>query len=96
MGTIFSAIATVTDATSNAPLTGATFKLDATMPEHKHGMMTQPRVTELGDGRYKVEGLKLHMPGRWVFQADLEGPAGKETVSFEVHQGALTPQPPLP
>jgi hypothetical protein len=36
------------------------------MPAHKHGLPTKPRVTEnLGGGSYLIEGVKFTMPGRW-------------------------------
>lgn len=39
--------------------------VDAHMPEHRHGMNYRPRLTALGDGRWRAEGLLFHMPGRW-------------------------------
>ncbi len=42
-------------------------KLDARMPGHGHGMLTEP-VTRLGEaGTFVAEGLKLHMFGDWQF-----------------------------
>jgi hypothetical protein len=39
------------------------------MPEHGHGMPTQPEVTqELSGGEYLVEGMKFSMPGWWVMK----------------------------
>jgi len=40
-------------------------RIDAQMPEHKHGMNYRPTVTATGEGRYKAEGLMLHMAGKW-------------------------------
>lgn len=39
--------------------------IDATMPAHRHGMNYRPRVTALGDGRYRAEVFLFHMPGLW-------------------------------
>jgi hypothetical protein len=39
--------------------------VDATMPEHRHGMNYRPSVGPLGSGRFRATGLLLHMPGRW-------------------------------
>ena len=39
--------------------------VDATMPEHRHGMNYAPTVVSRGAGRWRAEGLMLHMPGRW-------------------------------
>lgn len=42
-------------------------RVDATMPEHRHGMNYRPTLARMADGRYRVEGLLFHMPGRWQF-----------------------------
>jgi cytochrome c peroxidase len=42
-------------------------KVDAHMPEHRHGMNYAPEVKPLGPGRWRAEGLMLHMPGKWEF-----------------------------
>jgi hypothetical protein len=49
-------------------------KLDAHMPEHRHGMNYRIKVVSLGAGRFRSEGWMFHMPGRWEFVFDL-GPA---------------------
>jgi hypothetical protein len=52
-------------------------RVDAEMPEHRHGMNYRPRVTARGDGRFLAEGLLFHMPGRWqlVFHVERGGRA---------------------
>lgn len=55
-------------------------RLDAWMPEHRHGMNYKPAVKPLGGGRYRAEGLLFHMPGRWEFLFELR--AAGETVRF--------------
>lgn len=36
------------------------------MPEHDHGLPTQPRITvRLENGDYLLEGVRFHMPGKW-------------------------------
>jgi hypothetical protein len=47
-------------------------RADAAMPEHRHGMNYRPSVKPLGDGRWRVEGLMFHMPGRWELQLDVQ------------------------
>lgn len=47
-------------------------RLDADMPEHRHGMNYRPTLASRGDGRYLAEGLLFHMPGRWRLLFDLE------------------------
>ncbi|MBN9089268.1 MAG: FixH family protein [Reyranella sp.] len=51
-------------------------RVDATMPEHKHGMNYAPTIRALGDGRYRVDGLLFHMPGNWEVAVDVR-PADK-------------------
>jgi cytochrome c peroxidase len=48
-----------------------TLKVEAQMPEHRHGMNYAPSVTALGPGRWRAEGLMFHMPGRWEFVFEL-------------------------
>lgn len=50
-------------------------RVDAQMPEHRHGMNYRPRVSASGEGRYLAEGFLFHMPGRWqlVFDVDRDG-----------------------
>ena len=46
-------------------------RVDATMPEHKHGMNYRPIVSATGEGRYRAEGLMLHMAGKWELVFEL-------------------------
>lgn len=51
-------------------------RVDAHMPEHRHGMNYRTTVTALGESRYRAAGLLFHMPGRWQLVFDLAaGPA---------------------
>ena len=45
--------------------------IDGRMPQHRHGMNTEPTVKQLGKGRYRVDGMRFHMPGRWVIHFDI-------------------------
>jgi hypothetical protein len=58
-------------------------KLDAHMPEHRHGMNYQPSLKPLGGGRYRSEGWLFHMPGRWEFVFDLGGERLAHSVRIE-------------
>lgn len=43
------------------------------MPEHDHGLPTQPEVTaRLDDGDYLLEGVRFHMQGHWQLQVELQ------------------------
>lgn len=47
-------------------------RVDARMPEHRHGMNYRPTVASAGGGRYVAEGLLFHMPGHWQLVFDVE------------------------
>ena len=50
------------------PVDGARFAIAGGMPEHNHGLPTNPRVTEdLGNGDYRLQGIRFHMKGNWQF-----------------------------
>ena len=53
-------------------------RVDAHMPEHRHGMNYKTTVTGSGAGRYRAEGLMFHMPGRWeyIFEVRASGSMG--------------------
>jgi hypothetical protein len=57
------------------PASARVLRVDATMPEHRHGMNYRPSVQALGDGRWRAEGLLWHMAGRWelAFEVELGG-----------------------
>jgi len=52
-------------------------RLDAYMPEHRHGMNYKTTVSSAGAGRYRAEGFMFHMPGRWEY-------------TFEIRAGGAT------
>lgn len=51
-------------------------RIDATMPEHRHGMNYKPGVVATGTGRWRAEGLLFHMPGRWELVFEWRDAAG--------------------
>lgn len=68
-----------------APVDGATITIDGGMPEHGHGLPTQPRVTQsLGGGAYRVEGLKFNMGGWWELRFRIRSAAGADSVTFNL------------
>ncbi len=61
----------------------AKFSLEGGMPEHDHGLPTEPRVTRyLGDGKYQLEGLKFHMSGLWQLDIVIEANGHRDKVQF--------------
>jgi hypothetical protein len=74
----------VTDA-SGKPVDGAAIKVDGGMPEHGHGLPTQPRVSRaLGGGLYEIEGLRFSMGGWWELKLAIDSPAGADHVTFNL------------
>ena len=47
-------------------------RVDASMPEHRHGMNYRASVKPLSNGRWRVEGMLWHMSGRWELRLDLQ------------------------
>jgi hypothetical protein len=67
------------------PVDGATIVVDGGMPEHGHGLPTEPRVTRsLGAGAYQVEGLKFNMGGWWELKFRITSAAGTDSVTFNL------------
>jgi hypothetical protein len=56
-------------------------RVDAWMPEHKHGMNYRPTITGSGEGPYKAEGLMLHMAGKWELVFELRAKDSVERVA---------------
>lgn len=54
------------------PADARLLRVDATMPEHRHGMNYRPSLQPLGGGVWRVEGLLWHMAGRWELRLDVE------------------------
>ncbi len=53
------------------PADARLLRVDATMPEHRHGMNYRPRLVPWGEG-WRAEGLLFHMAGRWELRFDVE------------------------
>ena len=53
------------------PADAQLLRVDASMPEHRHGMNYRSSLKPLGDGRWRVEGLLWHMSGRWELRLDV-------------------------
>lgn len=67
------------------PVDDASISVEGGMPEHRHGLPTQPRVSSpLGNGRYEIEGLRFSMGGWWELRLVIDSPAGVDTVTFNL------------
>jgi hypothetical protein len=62
------------------PLDAVLSRVDATMPEHRHGMNYRPSLKRLGPGQWRAEGLLFHMPGRWQLRLDVQTAGGTESL----------------
>ncbi len=93
VGALFRAEARVTSR-DGTPLEAGKVALDARMPQHNHGMETDPvdlpgvcdaagACTHPG-GLFQTDGFKFHMPGAWTVTVEVTGPRGPDTTSFVV------------
>lgn len=74
----------ITDA-AGRPVDEARITVDGGMPEHGHGLPTQPRLGRaLGDGVYEIDGVRFSMGGWWEFKLAIESPAGADRVTFNL------------
>jgi len=62
----------------------AGLRVDATMPEHRHGMNYRATVAGKGGGRYVAEGLLFHMPGRWQLLFDVEARGSADRLATDI------------
>jgi len=74
--------------TDGKPLSKASITVRGGMPEHDHGLPTEPAVTgEPEPGVYLLAGLRFHMPGRWLLEFDIAldgGAADSASLAFEL------------
>ncbi len=70
---------------SGRPVEHAAIAVGGGMPEHGHGLPTQPRVKRsLGGGVYEIEGVRFNMAGWWELKLAIESPAGTDSVTFNL------------
>lgn len=67
--------------TDGQVVTNAELSVAGGMPAHNHGLPTSPRVTEeLGDGSYRLEGMRFHMRGDWEVSISIKADGKSDTV----------------
>lgn len=63
------------------------FNLDASMPMHGHGTNYTPTVSVVEQSEnstnYSVDGVVLHMPGKWQWEVEIIDPKGSELLEQE-------------
>lgn len=68
-----------------APVDDAVIAVSGGMPEHNHGMPTEPQVTEaLGNGDYRVEGMQFQMGGWWTITFVIDAAGQQDSVTFNL------------
>ncbi len=67
------------------PVEGATILVEGGMPQHGHGLPTSPEVTEdLGNGDYRVEGMKFQMLGFWEVRFNISADGQNDSITFNL------------
>lgn len=69
---LFSIETTVTKTATGELLNSGLLRVNASMPEHGHGMQTEPRTKRISQGIYSTAGMKMHMNGSWELSAKIE------------------------
>lgn len=68
---------------------GAKLLVAGGMPQHGHGMSTQPQVSALPTpGDYRVDGLQFSMPGWWEVKVHVSDGRSEDFVSFNLIAGS--------
>lgn len=76
---------TINDA-AGQPVNNAMVTVVGDMPEHGHGLPTQPEITKVGaGGLYRVDGMKFTMPGWWVVTVSIMVDGLHDSVSFNLN-----------
>jgi hypothetical protein len=76
---------TITDA-DGQPVNDAEVTVVGDMPEHGHGLPTQPEVFKMGvGGLYRIDGMKFQMPGWWVITISVMADGKHDDVSFNLN-----------
>ncbi len=82
VGQRFSVLVTVCPATAQTELQA--LAVDATMPQHRHGMNYVPTIAKLAPNQYRADGLLMHMPGRWQLQFALRLDGRSEHLTHDI------------
>jgi len=76
---------TIKDA-DGQPVNDAKITIVGDMPEHGHGLPTQPEVFNMGvGGFYRLDGMKFQMPGWWVITLSVMANDIQDSVSFNLN-----------
>lgn len=68
------------------PVEDAYILVDGGMPQHGHGLPTNPQVTEyLGNGDYLVEGMRFQMTGFWEVRFIINSGEQSDSITFNIN-----------
>ncbi len=71
------------ETSAGTPLENADVSMTGGMPAHNHGLATAPTVTEyLGNGDYRIEGLRFHMQGTWELKVAVKHDGMTDTIGI--------------
>ena len=71
-GELFGLSVWILDASSGEVAEDVELVVDASMPQHQHGMNVRPSHSMDESGEHHVDGMLFHMPGAWTVTFDLE------------------------
>lgn len=79
----FEVLARVLDPATGAPAGAAELDVDATMPQHMHGMNRVAELSSEGEV-WRARGMLFHMPGSWELTFDVSADGITERAAVEV------------
>jgi len=75
----------IVETADGRPVNDADITMEGGMPEHGHGLPTQPEVTKgTAAGEYAVQGLKFSMPGWWTISFKIRAQTMDDSVTFNL------------
>lgn len=72
------------ESSEGKPVENAEISVYGGMPAHKHGLPTEPVVSEIGAGDYLLEGIKFSMGGKWEIWLNISAGDLTEKVKFNI------------
>ena len=69
---------------SGTRVPNASLALKSWMPDDERFVAVHPRVSKLGEGRYRVDGLRLDRPGWWNVKLAISATSGTDSLAFNL------------
>lgn len=69
---------------SGTRVPNASLALETWMPDEERFVAVHPRVSELAEGRYRVDGLRLDRPGWWNVKLAISAASGTDSLAFNL------------